>query len=96
MLKGYVSLDVWSVEHPREGVNQLSSRFVSVPSSDSLSMASEKSFTISEPFWNTCMEGKLEVIPTIKKMILSITMKWRQFLILKTLNDIALDTPLTL
>ena len=42
------------------------------------------------------MEGKLEVIPPIKKMILSIAMKWREFLILKTLNDIALDTPLTL
>ena len=46
MLKGSVSLDVWSIEHLREGVNRLSSRFVRVPSSDSLSMASEKSFTI--------------------------------------------------
>ena len=57
MLKGSVSLDVWSAEHSREGVNHLSSRPVRVPSSDSFRIASEKSFAIGEPFWNACVEG---------------------------------------
>ena len=53
MLKGFVSLDVLSVEHSDEGINHFFSRSIRLPSSDSFSMASEKSFVIGEPFGNT-------------------------------------------
>jgi hypothetical protein len=63
-------LDVTLTEHSFEGVNHSSSSGVSLPSSNSLKIDSEKSLAIGEPFWNACMKDKNRYLLE-KKILLS-------------------------